>query len=539
MERRWFVRMSAGLLAGCAALLAVGPVGAQGGGPVVAVTGGRIEGQQAAGGAIFKGIPFAAAPVGELRWREPQPVKAWAGVRPARDYGAACMQPDNGWNKLAASRASEDCLFLNVWTPAWPAKARMPVMVWIHGGGNSGGSAMGAGGIEPPFDGASLARKGVLVVTINYRLGLFGFMGHPEATAESPHHASGGYGLLDQIAALRWVRDNITRFGGDPANVTVFGQSAGAQDLTLLVASPLTRGLISKAIVQSGSPMIGDRKLTTPAQTAELGMVLAKTMNAPATGSLTYLRSLPADKLLAALPDFRKNLAAANLNMDVGMDGYAVPEFTPSAYQAGRQAHIPMIVGNMAQDTPGYRPQADKAAAVRQRVDAVYGQYPELKTRALAFYGVEGGGAAPGDAKYGPLDMQVAVDHGFRCQATIVARWQAAVAPTWSYEFSAGQPNHPPLHSGELDFVFGYLRDQAGTPLLRELSEQVQRYWTNFARTGDPNGAGLPRWPAYGSAHAYLELGNDGPQPQVDLRGGICNLYAEKLDRDLRARNGS
>ena len=208
--------------------------------PSVAVTGGKIQGMLLkSGGAVFKGIPFAAPPVGELRWREPDPVKAWIGVRDATAFGARCMQ--NGKN------VSEDCLYLNVWTPEWPAKSRKPVMLWIHGGGNFAGSSS-----EGIFDGHKLAKRGIVLVSANYRLGVFGFFAYPELTAESPHHASGNYGLMDQVAALKWVHENIAKFGGDPRNVTIFGESAGSLDINVLMTSPLAKGLFARLIGESG-----------------------------------------------------------------------------------------------------------------------------------------------------------------------------------------------------------------------------------------------------------------------------------------------
>ena len=513
-------------------------------GPVVRISGGQVQGVMApsGGAAVFKGIPFAQPPVGPLRWKEPQPVKAWTGVRPAADFGHTCAQAEAGWNKLAVSRMSEDCLYLNVWTPEWPAKGKKPVMVWVHGGGNTGGSAMGAGGIEPPFDAAGLARHGVVVVSLNYRLGVFGFVGHPELTAESPHHASGGYGLLDQVAALQWVRANIARFGGDPANVTLFGQSAGAQNTTILLASPLTRGLVHKAIAESGTPMISDKRLQTPAQTEQLGVLLGGALKAPPTGTIAYLRSLPASEVLAAMPDFRKAVADRKLILDVGMDGYAAPEFSPEVYRSGRENRVPMITGSNGRDVTGYRPAGttpeDQREAVKTRVQATYGADPALARRALAAYGVADGASPAADRPvYGPIDMQYGVDHAFRCEGVTFAAWHSAVAPTYHYEFTAGTAAHPPSHSAELDFVFGYLRDQAAEPILAKLSDQMQQYWTNFARTGNPNGPGLPRWDAYDARQRrYLELGNDGPVAKANLRGAVCDVYAEKLTRDLDAR---
>lgn len=445
------------------------------------------------------------------------------------------MQGMSGWNKTATDHMSEDCLYLNVWAPEWPSRASKPVMVWIHGGGNSGGSAKGAGGIEPPFDGASLASHGVVLVTLNYRLGVLGFVGHPELSAESPHKASGGYGILDQIAALRWVHDNIDKFGGDPGNVTVFGQSAGGQDISILVASPLTKGLIHKAIVQSGSPMISDRRLLSPRQTEELGVILATALKAPATNALAYMRSLPAEQVLAAVPDFRKGMAEQKLNLDVGMDGYAVPEWSPYVYAEKRQLHIPMIAGSNAKDSPGYRPTANGTpeevqAAVRNRIGTVYGKHPDLLKRVEAAYA-----SAPGASDfepYGAVDYQAAVDHGFRCTTAAVARWQSAVAPTYHYEFVAGDEKYRPVHSAELDYVFGYMRDRPAAPA--KLSQQMQQYWTNFAKTGNPNGAGLPQWPKYDAkVRSYLEFNNDGPAAKADLRSAICPIYFEKIDRDV------
>ena len=515
--------------------------------PVVSVTGGRVQGAllPSSGGAVFKGIPFAQPPVGDLRWREPQPVKPWTGVRQATEYGAPCAQSDGGWNKATAEKSSEDCLYLNVWAPQWPVKAKMPVMVWVHGGANNGGSAMGFNAIEPPFDGASLASHGVIVVTINYRLGVFGFIGHPELTAESPHHASGGYGLLDQIAALQWVHDNIAKFGGDPGNVTLFGQSAGAQDTSILVTSPLAKGLINKAITESGSPMIGDKRLQSPAQMEQLGVTLAQALHAPATGAIAYMRSLPVSAIFAALPEFRKGIAEQHLILDVGMDGYAVPQFSPEVYRSGKELPVPMIIGSNGRDNPGAgRSNPGNAspeeiqAAFQKRIETFYSKYPDLKDRALKAFGFSGGENENSTyPPYGPVELQYGTDLSMRCEAVAMAGWHSAVAPTYQYEFDAGNAAHPPLHSAELDFVFGYLRDQGSDENLRKLSEDMQKYWTNFAKTGDPNGPGLPKWPKYDvKSRSYVEFNNDGVTEKAALRSVPCAIYGEKLTRDLDAR---
>ena len=510
--------------------------------PVVPVTGGQVQGKLLlAGGAMFKGIPFAAPPVGDLRWREPQPVKPWIGVRQATEYRPACMQAESNYSSTYAATSSEDCLYLNVWTSEWPAKSKKPVMVWVHGGANGLGSATG-GGSEPPFDGESLVRHGVVVVTIPYRLGLFGFIGHPELTAESPNHASGGYGLLDQIAALQWVHDNIAKFGGDPGNVTLFGQSAGAQDITLLVASPLTKGLVHKAIVESGSPMVGDKRLTTPAQTEQLGVVLAGVLNAPATGAISYLRSLPATVILGVATEFRKRLTLP-LILDVGMDGYTLPEFTPEVYREGKEAAIPMIIGNNGRDNPGGGRNAaslsdeEIRANVKKRIETLYSKYPDLAERALTAYGLNAAEIPSSYPPYGALDMQLGSDLAFRCEAVVETGWHSKHAPTYEYEFDAGTEAYPPFHAAELGFVFGNLRDMASDKNFVKLSEQMQQYWTNFAKTGDPNGPGLPRWPRFDAqSRSYLELSSDGPLEKAALRSATCEIYREKLTRDLDAR---
>ncbi len=514
-------------------------------GPVVKLASGSIQGvQPTPGSAVFKGVPFAQPPVGDLRWREPQPVKAWTGVRPALNFGAPCMQLDTGWNKNSATLASEDCLYLNIWAPEWPAKSKHAVMVWMHGGGNTGGSALGAGGIEPPFDGASLASHGVVVVTINYRLGIFGFIGHSELTAESPHHASGGYGILDQIAALQWVHDNIAGFGGDPGNVTLFGQSAGSRDSTIVEASPLSKGLVQKGIAESGSPMSSDRRLETPAQVEQAGAVLAEVLKAPATRQIAFLRTIPAAQIIAVQKQFAAALEKQGLSLDVGMDGYAIPEYTAEVYRSGKEPALPMIFGSNGRDNvsqhigePNDTPE-QRLAAVKSTVEHFWGKYPDLLARALKSYGFSGAGSDVSTyPPYGPVEIQLGTDLSQRCNATIMSGWHSTVAPTYEYEFDAGNEKHAPYHSAELDFVFGYLRDQASDPALVKVSAQMQQYWTNFAKTGDPNGPGLPKWPKYDAAgRKYLQLANDGIAEKAALRSVPCGIYAERLNRELDAR---
>ena len=248
--KRFVFAAAVSVLLGAAALLS----GTADADPVVLVSGGRIRGLMlpAPGGAVFKGIPFVQPPLGDLRWREPMPVKPWAGGRDAVAFGPSCTQNNAGWNSQEAPGNQEDCLHLNVWAPEWPAKTKKPVMLFIHGGGNTTGASR-----VDYLDGASLTRRGVVLVSTNYRLGVFGFFAHPELTRESPHKASGNYGLMDQVAALQWIRDNIAKFGGDPANVTIFGHSAGSANIGMLMTSPLARGLFHRAIQQSGAAARG------------------------------------------------------------------------------------------------------------------------------------------------------------------------------------------------------------------------------------------------------------------------------------------
>ncbi len=485
---------------------------------MVTVTGGQIQGRMLAAGAVFKAIPFAAPPVGTLRWKEPMPVQAWSGVRDAREYGATCAQIDAGWNHMAAEKGSEDCLFLNVWTPEWPARSRKAVMVWIHGGGNMGGSALGLGGIEPPFDGANLASHGVVVVTIQYRLGVLGFFAHPELTEESPHHASGNYGLLDQVAALRWVHQNIARFGGDPGNVTIFGQSAGGQDAGLLLGSPLTKGLIHRAIEESGTVMIGGELTPPRARLEAAGVQLAARWKAPATGQIAYLRGLSTAEILKGSPPYAQS---GPLRPEPDLDGYALVHPPAQVFKQHQELPVPLIIGNNAREfgLPG------GAAALKQSIAEAY---KGRAAAALKFYGLEG--ANPDTyPPHGDGSAQWATDRMFRCGSVVIANWHSARFPTWEYEFTSAPEPVGARHSWELQFVFGNLQ-QSAPPADRALSEQVMAYWTNFAKTGNPNGAALPAWPKHdATAAAYIDFSADGPVAREALRQKACALFEQNL----------
>jgi para-nitrobenzyl esterase len=512
----------------CVILFAIAAVAAD---PTVAVTGGQIRGSLLEkGGAVFKGIPYAQPPEGELRWRETQPVKAWSGVRDAAAFGAPCGQNANG-RMLEASR--EDCLFLNVWTPEWPSTIREPVMVWFHGGGNYGGTAS-----TNNFEGEALARHGVVLVSINYRLTIFGFFSHPELSRESPHHVSGNYGLMDQIAALQWVRQNIAGFGGDPANVTIFGQSAGAVDVNVLMTSPLAKGLFQKVIAESGT-VTRNPDPGTLAMTA-LGAVMhvkdgpvtysdaAELAEAEKSGerlgaSLAGLRATPAAELLRAVVAPQSSIGPAN---GLIVDGYVLPKAPAEVFVTGKEQRVPLLMGNNARErTPRTTPD--------EVIKAMTAMYGALARKAIALYG------AP-DPLYGASDAQWVVDTMYRCPVVAQLIWHVSAGnSTYEYQFDRPAPGRESLgavHGAEVPYVFGSL-SAVYTTADRDLSAAMEQYWTNFAKTGNPNGTGLPKWPHFDqAARGYMEFMDSGPEAHEGLRRPFCDLYLENVKRLVRQR---
>ncbi len=492
-------------------------------GPVVAVTGGSIRGRllTEGGGAVFKGIPFAQPPVGNLRWREPMPVIPWDGIRDASESGPPAEQAPFGWNDTAASLSSEDCLYLDVWAPG-NAPGRLPVMVWLHGGGN----VAGAGGSDPLYDGTSLTRSGVILVVVEYRVGIFGFFAHPALTAESPHHASGNYGILDQVAALQWVHDNIAGFGGDPANVTLFGQSAGGSDVLAVMATPLSRDLFHRAISESG-PLF-PRMAQTLAEGESAGSHTAELLGGTAVKDLQYLRSLPPKVLLKVQSEGPPFTA----------DGWVFPVSPSEVWRKHREHAMPLIIGSNAIEfpTPGTQEQ------VRQAVRRFFG---DLAPKALALYGLsEGGLPAAADPLYGNAADQFGSDV-FRGPSIVAGEWHSsAVSPTWQYQFDRAIPPNPRVgHSGEMPYVFGNLHatgSQGGEfqDADRKLSAVMQAYWTNFARTGDPNSAGLREWVGYKvPARNYLNFTTDADVVlRENERGPFRELFFELLDKPMPDR---
>jgi para-nitrobenzyl esterase len=448
-------------------------------------------------------------------------VKPWTGVHEATAFGAICAQ-NPYFVPNAAEISREDCLFLDVWTPQWPSQSRKPVMVWIPGGGNFGGS-----GSDAMFGGESLTRRGVVVVTINYRLGLFGFFAHPALTKESTHHASGNQGILDQIAALAWVRDNIAKFGADPANVTIFGESAGSVDVSVLMTSPLSKGLFQRAIAQSGTVLGLGQPVSLP-QAEKEGEAFTGRLK-PAASSLKELRALPVAEILRIEPPFLKSPPPA---LGVVVDGFVFPKAPAQTFSEGRGHRVPLLIGNTARERiPGTMPPADLEKAIKD-------QYGPIAERARAIYI-----GAP-DALYGTPADQWATDTSFRCTAVAQLLWHASAGnPAFEYQFDRVAPGRELVgarHAMDIAYVFGTFQavvPRAGstvtfTAVDHAISGVMQQYWTNFARTGDPNDGKLPQWRQFEpTSRAYIEFTDAGPVSNEGLRRPFCDLYVENVTR--------
>ena len=455
---------------------------------------GTLEGTATPDGAVhaFKGIPYAAPPVGNLRWAPPQPAAKFQGLFAAKDYGNHCAQANSFADMIFHDAGpSEDCLSLNIWTPA-NAKpgAKLPVMFWIHGGGYYAGGAS-----EARHDGAALARRNVIIVTINYRLGIFGFFVHPELTAASPHHASGNYGLLDQVAALQWTRDNIAAFGGDPKNITIFGESAGSFAVSSLMASPLSKNMFAKAIGESGgalaSAVLGQQTLADR-ETKDAAFA----QEAFSTSKLADLRKLPTDVILSGV-------ASTKAHFSPVMDGYFFPKPVADIYAAGEQSHVPLIAGwnndemRAAIIMNPKKPTAESFAADARK------DYGDEAPAFLKLYPDTTDAEAVTSA--GDLISDRFIDYS--TWRWLEAQTKTGAAPVYRYLFALPAPTdkyHPvavgTFHSDDIEYVFGTLdsRPEATfTPADRTMSDEIQQYWTNFAKTGDPNGKSLPNWPTY------------------------------------------
>ncbi len=431
---------------------------------------------------VFKGLPFAAPPVGALRWRAPEPVAAWDGIRKADAFGSRCMQGGGGGGRGPATPTSEDCLYLNVWTAAASPSERRPVIVWSYGGSLTSGS-----GSQLQYDGEALAKKGVVFVTYNYRLGVFGFFAHPELTKESAHHASGNQGLLDLTAALQWVHNNITRFGGDPARVTIMGESAGASLVGCLVGSPNARGLFQRAIAESAS--CGGTRIApiqTLAQGEEAGRAVAAKLNAP---TLAGLRDLPAEELLKKGTGTR-----------VIIDGWSIPEDVPTLFAQGRQNPVDLLVGSNKDEGTfaGFGLPSGDAQHFIEESRRSYG------ARAEAFLKLY---PAASDTESNASQLAAFRDKVAWNMRTWARQQSLLRGPrVYVYYFireppvGPGQPNRGASHTAEIPYAFNNLpldRNRPWTDADRTLADIMSSYWANFAATGNPNGKNLPVWPLY------------------------------------------
>ena len=476
------------------------------------VTGGVVRGQDMAdGGTVFRGIPYAAAPVGALRFGPPAPVVPWSGLRDATLPPPPCLQHNEGWNADDAAKSREDCLYLSIRAPRHQPTDRLPVMFWIHGGSNRAGS--GSGYVE-----SAIHLRGVVLVSIEYRLGVFGFLASPELSAGSPEHASGNEAILDQIAALGWVKDNIANFGGDPNNVTIFGQSAGAYDVGFLLLSPLARGLFQRAVLESGNPgLVAPPR--TAAENERLGTDLAALVGVkPGQDALAALRAAPAQDLLVqgdklVPPD---NLSPDLLWGQATVDGYVLRDAPTEILAKDEEAHVPLIIGNIARE---FSVEASPQAA-RQMIVSYFGKNADA---ALALYGLKPGQPVVDDPVLGNAATQFVTDLIFRCPANrLAAAVAAAGRDVWRYQFGVAAPGGktPLAHNADLKYVF----DAPALDATFGSWPPLQQYWTNFARGGNPNAAGLPYWPSYASKARYMDFTPQGPKSGADPRGAICRL---------------
>jgi para-nitrobenzyl esterase len=530
--------------------------------PVVHLASGALQGDGNGQIAVFKGIPFAAPPVGQLRWREPQPVAPWSGTLDANKPSHPCMQNlqgvDNFVQPLAETYGvayapqrldpSEDCLYLNIWTPQLQPGAHLPVMVWLHGGSNR----VGSGG-EPGYDGTSLASRGVIVVTINYRLGIIGFFTHPELTAESPHHSSGNYGLLDQIAALQWVQKSITQFGGDPGNVTVFGESAGSVDATTLMTSPLTTSLFRRVIAESG-PAFGLGPERSVAQMEPLGEAVGSEAGGQPGSQLAVLRSLPA----AQLAEIENRLIAAKFkgadpNASV-VDGWVLPRSPARAFALGKIQRVDLLAGLNAREFSAFRIGAAAAAKklpqpankprvsdqLKQMADLarpLYGDWTDLAVATYAARILMDGAPAVDQASNDivaacPIGAEAALITSAG-QRAFVYRFDRSVPGKGEAELGA-------FHSLELPYVFGTFQARTFrwlpfTATDHQLSAVMQSYWTNFAKFGDPNGPDVPHWVAWNTdGEPFVTFSQSGEAvPQQHFSPIYCHLSPDRLKEQL------
>jgi para-nitrobenzyl esterase len=519
--------------------------------PQVKTENGILEGVNESGVKTFKGVPFAAPPAGNFRWREPQPVQDWPGVRKADKFGPRAMQlPIFGDMNFRSDGMNEDCLYLNVWTPAKAGNEKLPVLVYFYGGGFLAGD-----GSELRYDGESMARNGILSVTVNYRLGVFGFFAHPELTRESPHHASGNYGLLDQNAALKWVQKNIAVFGGDPKKVTIAGESAGSFSVSAQMASPLSKNLIAGAIGESGS-LLGLNPVATLKDAEKTGSEFSSSLKA---NSLAELRAIPAEQLLKA------TATAGFGRFPVCVDGYFFPKSPLEIFEKGEQAHVPLLVGWNSQEM-GYQMILGRDQPTMDNYKkAVAKLYGDKSVDALAVY------AASNDEEVEQAATDLASDRfiGFstwkwsdiqnKTGGSAVYRYMyarprpemraemgnatAGLAGGVTRDTSGNKaPKVPPargaVHSAEIEYALGNLptnRVYDWKPEDYKVSEIMEAFFANFIKSGNPNGLGVPEWHAVDSSPAVPVMYIDVNSRSIADKNANRYLFMDKAAKNSKA----
>ena len=482
----------------------------------IKVEGGLISGttNQSGDVHIYRGIPYAAPPIGDLRWKAPQPVQSWSGVKACNKFSASPMQaspaPFSMWSEeflIPKEPISEDCLYLNVWTGASSSKEKRPVLVWIYGGGfASGGSAV------PIYDGEAMAKKGIVFVSINYRVGIFGFFAHPELTKESGNNASGNYGLMDQVAALKWVNKNIAAFGGDPSNVTIAGQSAGSMSVNCMVATPLTKGLFQKAIAQSGASFSNSN--ATLARAEEEGNKIMKSLNA---ASVNDMRALPATELMKKVPPGLRGPI---------IDGYVLPDAIVNIFEQKKENKIHLLTGWNQDEGLMFGP-LKKADDFKKDMNTNYGADAE---ELLKFY------PANTDEEAAKAQLDLSRDMIFGAQnytwANIQSQQQGS--KVYVYRFTRKVPGtgeyakYGAFHTGEVPYAYDNLKfvNRPWQDVDHSLAKSMSSYWVNFIKTGNPNGDGLPTWQAYNTTDKkVMMLGSDIVCEQIPDAAALDLLF--------------